>query len=152
MSIFLSFKLRRASNTNKFERRRNKLQSDYEKYQVFLKSGKVDKYRDLEAVVLSDTFQKNKREIENKSYKKSSLYHEEKELKKLQKSKKIKTYFKVKNSSDLEHFCKIKETPELKEFIELKKKVDAGTLTKKSDLDEWNKYEKLKRYLISITK
>ncbi len=145
MSIFLSFKLRRVSNTNKFERKKNKLQSDYEKYQAFLKSGKVEKYRDLEAVVLSNTFQENKKEIESKSYKNSPLYHEEKELQKLQKSKKIKTYFKVKNSSDLEHFNKIKETSELKEFLEIKKKIDAETLTKKSNPEEWRKYKKFKK-------
>ncbi len=142
--MFLSFKLRKASNTDAIESKRDKLQSDFEKYQAFLKSEKLEKYKALETEVLSDSFQQNKKQIEQKSYKKSPLYKEEKELKRLQKSKKMKTYFKVKNSSNMAAFNRMQESSELKEFTALKKGVDAGSISKKTEPEAWAKYQQLK--------
>lgn len=144
MSIFLSFKLRKASNTEAIEKRKNQFQSDFETYKAFLQSEQLEHFKALEKEVLSDAFLQNKKNIEKQKYKNSPLYQEEKELKKLQKSKKIKTYFKVKNSSDLTAYNNLKSSDEIKEFTQLQQDVDAGKIQKKSDAEQWNRYKQLK--------
>ncbi len=145
MSIFLSFKLRKASNTDAIEKRRDKLQREFEAHQAFRNSEKLQNYKDLETEVTSSAFKERRKSIERKKYKTSLLYKEEKELKKLEKAKNIKTYFKVKNSSDFEIYNRMEASSELKEFLELKQGVETKRINKKDTPEDWDRYQQLKQ-------
>ena len=66
MGFFLRSKLRKASNTEIIEKKRDELRKDFEEYQAFFKSEELEHFKKLEAYVLSAEFARNRKTIEKK--------------------------------------------------------------------------------------
>lgn len=144
MSFFLASKLRKASNTVAIEKKRDELRSDFEEFEQFSKSDELKQFNELELLVLSDEFKRNKKMIESKSFKRSELYQEERAFKKYQKSRKFKTYFRLKDSSELSTFNLVAESKDLERFKELEALMKSSKLNKKENAEEISEYKRLK--------
>ncbi|PXX95209.1 hypothetical protein DF185_22440 [Marinifilum breve] len=144
MGFFLASKLRKASNTVAIEKKRDELRSDFEEFEQFSKSDELKQFNELELLVLSDEFKRNKKMVESKSFKRSELYQEERTFKKYQRSKKFKTYFRLKDSSELSTFNLVAESKDLERFKELEALMKSSKLNKKEDAEEISEYKRLK--------
>ncbi|WP_321515030.1 family 16 glycosylhydrolase [Marinifilum fragile] len=144
MGFFLASKLRKASNTVAIEKKRDELRSDFEEFEQFSKSDELKQFNELELLVLSDEFKRNKKMIESKSFKRSELYQEERAFKKYQQSKKFKTYFRLKDSSELSTFNLVEESKDLERFKELEALMKSSKLNKKENAEEISEYKRLK--------
>jgi len=144
MSFFLASKLRRASNTVAIEKKRDELRSDFEEFEMFLKSEELKHFNELEIYVLSDEFKRNRKSVESKSFKRSELYQDEKQFKRFQKSKKFKIYFRLKDSSELSTYELVQKSEDLQRFEELEMIVKSSGFSKKKQAEEWKEYKRLK--------
>ncbi|RKE03051.1 glycoside hydrolase family 16 protein [Marinifilum flexuosum] len=144
MGFFLASKLRKASNTVAIEKKRDELRSDFEEFEQFSKSDELKQFNELELLVLSDEFKRNKKMIESKSFKRSELYQDERAFKKYQRSKKFKTYFRLKDSSELSTFNLVAESKDLARFKELEALMKSSKLNKKENAEEISEYKRLK--------
>jgi len=145
MNFFLASKLRKASNTDAIERKRDELRKQFEEFETFSNSEELKNFYDLEKDVLSDSFKQNRRLIEKKTYKKSTLYSSEKEFKRFQRSKKFKVYFRLKDSSELSTFQLMRESDEISCYRELSVLVKSPDFDKKKQAQESQEYKSMKR-------
>jgi beta-glucanase (GH16 family) len=145
MGFFLALKLRRASDTLSIEKKRDDLRRDYEEFESFSNSEELQHFYELEKYVLSDSFKKNKKNIEGYSYKRSDLYQSEKQFKRFQRSKKFKTYFRLKDSSDLSTFSMMENSEEIVRYSELEKLVKSPGFNKKQQAEELKEFKTLKQ-------
>ncbi|NOU61554.1 glycoside hydrolase family 16 protein [Marinifilum caeruleilacunae] len=144
MGFFLASKLRKASNTVAIEKKRDELRSDFEEFEQFSKSDELKQFNELELLVLSDDFKRNKKMIEGKSFKKSELFQEERAFKKYQRSRKFKTYFRLKDSSELSTYNLVADSEDLARFKELELLKKSSKLHKKENAEEIAEYKRLK--------
>ena len=144
MSFFLAMKLRKASDTQAIEKKRDELRSDFEEFETFTQSEELKLFNELEKQILSSEFKQKKKEIESKKYKGSSLFKVEKDLARLEKSKKLKTYLSVKGSSELSTYELLKNSDEMQRFLTVEKKVKSSSFDKKENASDFEEYKSLK--------
>ncbi|MGB5989672.1 MAG: family 16 glycosylhydrolase [Marinifilaceae bacterium] len=159
-------KINKSLNAEAIDKNRMHLDQDLKEVKSFLKTEDFNKFKELDVLVKSKCFLKNRKKIKSLSYKKSELRQDEKLYKKLSSNKKIKVYFKVlesvdfkefknsctgekvdvvskfKNSKEYKIFKEIENSQILKEYIDCKTKVESADFIKERDfLLNKNRYE-----------
>ncbi|MEZ5000262.1 MAG: hypothetical protein R2744_05065 [Bacteroidales bacterium] len=101
-------------STSKIEQAETDLIKEFEKLQAFVDSEELARYNELEAVVSSADFIKQKKDIESLSFSHSEEFNREKEFNTLKKSKDIPRYFKTRDGADLRKFREMEGSDKLK--------------------------------------
>ncbi len=112
------------------ENQREKLLSDFREFQEIEKSNELKKYIELETLINSDRFTKEKAEIESLQFKGSRPFKQLNEFKRLKKASNIKRYFKIADSADLTRFEKLKGSEKLIEYDKLFEYIKEGQFEK----------------------
>ncbi|RUT73154.1 glycoside hydrolase family 16 protein [Ancylomarina longa] len=145
MNFFLASKLRKASNTEAIEKKRDELRTKFEEFVAFSESEELKDFYELEKEVLSDSFKVNRKQIENKTYKKSNLYKVERDFKRYQRSRRFKVYFRLKDSSELSTFQLMRESDEISRYRELSILVKSASFNRKKQAQELSEFKSMKR-------
>lgn len=145
MSLFLSYKLRKASNTSMLENRKNKLLNDHQEFTAYEQSQDLLDFIDLEKEVNSDDFKQDCKRVEAMTYKGSDLEKKELELQKLSKSKEYKIYSSVQSGSEFAEFNKMADLSQIKRYQEFEAAANTGKLSKAENKEAWLEYNEMKK-------
>lgn len=97
-------KIRKAPNSGVLQQHKIKLERDYLEIEKFLKTDEFKEFEELDVIINSSDFLKNKKNIENLSYRKSEIFHDDRLYRKLSANRKLKIYFRVKDSGILDEY------------------------------------------------
>ncbi len=112
--------------TEKIESERAALYADYQGFLDVEKSEELKVYKELEALVNSESFKARKKEIESLQFKGSHEHKDLLEYQKLAKSAKIKGFLQTSSSQELKKFESLKDSAVLKKYYQLKDYVEDG--------------------------
>lgn len=121
MILFSSYK-----KTDKVEKERNKLLSDYNTYTATENSEKLKTYLSLKEKVEATSFKKNRNEIESLRFKGSGEQRLEEEFQKLQRNSKIKTYYNVLGSENLKRYNQYEQDGSAARYEQLRNYIKSG--------------------------
>jgi hypothetical protein len=113
-------------STEKIEKHRHKLLSEYKRFQHIAASEEFKKFITLRDFVNAPEFKERKKTIEAEKYSGSDLQIKEKEYCKKHRSKPIKNYYQFKDSTDRKFFITFQESEKLKEFNSLQDYHESG--------------------------
>jgi len=116
--------------TATIEKKRAELDADFAEFQKTEKSDELKAFLELEALVNSETFKKNKKEIEALSFKGSKEENQLKEYQRLKKSGPIRKYFKLEGSPERKRYEKERDSDKMKKYYELLDYVKEGQFEK----------------------
>ena len=156
-------------STSKIEQAEIDLIKEFEKLQAFLDSEELARFNELEALVSSADFIKQKKDIESLSFSHSEEYNREKEFNTLKKSKDIPRYFKTRDGADLRKFREMEGSEKITRYEELmalvstaefkaKQKMKPVTFKSTDEYRQLVEYKKLKssadvkKYLALVNK
>ncbi len=150
MILFSSYK-----KTDKVEKERNKLLSDYNSYTATENSEKLKTYLSLKEKVEATSFKKNRNEIESLRYKGSGEQRMEEEFQKLQRNSKIKTYYNVLGSENLKRYNQYEQDGSAARYEQLRNYIKSGGFkhnqkafkSNKQAAETWETSELLKKVL-----
>jgi hypothetical protein len=106
-------------STDKIERQRAILQSEYQRLNDIADSKELARYNELHAFLNSPEFADRKKQIQGQKFSDTEEYSKEQRFLTLKKDKSIKDYYKIAGSSDLAEFRRIQNSQDLKRYYEL---------------------------------
>ena len=131
-------------STSKIEQVEADLIRELEKLQAFIDSEELAKYYELDTLVNSPDFKKQKKDIESLNFKQSEEYNREKEYNALLKSKQLKAYFKTRDGQALKKFREMDGSDTIKNYEELKMRIGSVEFKQKQKSKEFKGSEEQK--------
>lgn len=118
--IFFLSTFKGLKNTQKTESRRDELLADFQTYSDVLESKDLKLYQELDGLVNSEVFKKERSEIQSLKYAGSQESKLVLEYEKLEKDAQLKDFYVTRESADIQKYQLLEKSDTIKKFVELR--------------------------------
>lgn len=142
-------------STDKIEKQRAILNSEFQRLNEIAASGEFARYNELDSFIKSAAFSDRKKKIKGQKFSDTEEYKKEQRFLSLKNDKSIKDYYKIAGSRQLSEYERIDSSNELKRYLELEAYVNSKefkdikeymALPGKKKFEQSNEYNALTNY------